>query len=54
MKHALNRLWAARSPRERGLVAVVAICLGLVAYAWLLHATTQARLRLLPVVAQLR
>ena len=54
MKHALNRLWAARSPRKRGLVAVVAICLGLVAYAWLLYATTQARLRLLPAVAQLR
>jgi type II secretory pathway component PulM len=54
MKHALSRLWAARSPREHRLIAVTAICLGLALYAWLLQATTQARLRLLPAVAQLR
>lgn len=54
MRHVLSRLWAARSRPERRLIAVAAICLGLALYAWLLQATTQARLRLLPAVDQLR
>lgn len=54
MRHTSSQLWASRSPQERWLIAVVALCLGLVLYAWLLQATTQARRRLLPAVAQLR
>lgn len=54
MRRAGSRLWAARSRQERRLITVVALCLGLVLYAWLLQTATRARLRLLPAVAQLR
>ncbi len=54
MKDAWNRWWASRSSQERQVIAVVALGLGIVLYAWLLQATTQARQQLLPAVAQLR
>ena len=54
MKHALAPWWAARSPQERWLIAAASLFLGLLLYVWLLQATTHARQRLLPAVAQLR
>ena len=54
MKDAWNRLWASRSLQERRVIAAVAIVFAIALYVWLLQATTQARQRLLPAVAQLR
>lgn len=46
--------WRARSTTERRLLVVVAACVGLVLYAWLLRNTMRARARLVPAVAQLQ
>ncbi len=54
MKRALSQWWASRSPQEHWLIAVVALCLGLALYAWLLQATTHARRRLVPAVTELQ
>ncbi len=53
MKHALHQWWTSRSPQERRVIVVASFCLGLVLYVWLLQATTHARQRLLPAVAEL-
>lgn len=54
MTPVLPGWWQARSAAERRVLVVVAVCLALVLYAWLLRTTTQARQRLVPAVAQLR
>ena len=54
MRPALHQWWLSRPSVERRVLVVLAVCLGLALYAWLLRATTQARQRLLPAVAQLR
>lgn len=54
MRHAFNQWWVSRSPQERLVIVVAALCLGLALYVWLLQATTHARQRLLPAVSQLR
>lgn len=54
MRHAFNQWWLSRSPQERSVIVVAALCIGLALYIWLLQATTHARQRLLPAVAQLR
>lgn len=54
MKHTLSQWWASRSQQERWIIAAASLCLALVLYIWLLQATTRARQRLLPAVAELR
>ncbi|HEY9512384.1 MAG TPA: type II secretion system protein GspM [Rhodanobacter sp.] len=54
MKHVLGQWWMSRSPQERWVIAAASLCLGLALYAWMLQATTHARQRLLPAVAELR
>jgi type II secretory pathway component PulM len=54
VKHALRQRWASRSAQERRVIVVVAFVIAVVLYLWLLQATTQARRRLLPAVAELR
>lgn len=54
MASALARSWASRSRQERRGIAVLAGCVGIVLYAWLLQSTVHARQRLIPAVAQAR
>lgn len=54
MRPTLRQWWASRAPQERRVIAVAALGLGLVLYAWLLQATVQARRQLVPAVDQLR
>ena len=54
MKAALRRLWQARAPRERMVIAVLAAVLGVALYLWLLHSADRARGQLRASVATLR
>jgi type II secretory pathway component PulM len=54
MASALARSWASRSRQERRGIAVLAGCVGIVLYAWLLQSTVHTRQRLMPAVAQLQ
>lgn len=54
MKAALLRLWQARAPRERMVIAVLAAVLGVALYLWLLHSADRARGQLRASVATLR
>ena len=54
MKQIVNLWWTSRSPQERRVLVVAALCLALVLYAWFLRTMTQARQRLLPAVTQLQ
>lgn len=54
MKAFLRLLWAARAPRERAVIAVLAALLAAASYLWLLHAADRGRARLGASVAGLR
>jgi general secretion pathway protein M len=54
MKPALRSAWMARSPRERLVIAVLAVVLGAASYLALLYAADRARARLGTSVAMLR
>ena len=54
MKAGLLRVWAARAPRERLVIAALAAILGAASYLWLLHSADRARARLGTSVAALR
>ena len=54
MKNALGQWWTVRTARQRRLIGLLGMALGLMLYAWLVGTATQARERLLPSVAQLR
>jgi len=54
VKAALLRLWQARAPRERMVIAVLAAVLGVALYLWLLHSADRARAQLRASVATLR
>ena len=54
MSPVLQRVWTSRSPRERTIIAVLSVLLGISLYAWLLHSAGQARAQLHTSVATLR
>ena len=54
MKAALRRVWEARAPRERMVIAVLAAVLGVASYLLLVHAADLARGQLGASVAALR
>jgi len=54
MKAALQKLWGARAPRERMVIATLAAVLGAASYIWLLHSAERGRARLGTSVAALR
>lgn len=54
MKARTHRAWQSRTPRERIVVTVLAVMLGVGAYVWLLQSGGQARARLQVSVASLR
>jgi general secretion pathway protein M len=51
---ALRRAWESRSPRERVIIATLAVLLGLALYAWLMQAAGRARAQLHMNVTALR
>jgi len=51
---ALARLWAARDPRERRVIAALAVVLGVACYALGVHSAERARAQLRASVATLR
>ncbi len=50
----MRKAWHARAPRERAVIAVLAVLLGIALYAWLLHSATRARAQLRMSVAMLQ
>jgi general secretion pathway protein M len=54
MNSFLRKAWAARAPRERVVIAVLASVLAAASYLWLLHAADRARGQLGASVAGLR
>jgi general secretion pathway protein M len=54
MKAALARLWEARAPRERRVIALAAAVLGVAAYLLLVHSAGQGRAHLGTGLAALR
>lgn len=54
MRAQLRKAWESRAPRERTIIAVLAIVLGVVLYVWLVQAAGQARMQLSASVMTLR
>lgn len=54
MKAALRKLWRSRAPRERMVIAVLAVVVAAAAYVWLLQSAGQGRAKLTASVAALR
>lgn len=54
MRTRLREAWESRAPRERVIVAVLALTLGAALYGWLVHSGGQAHVRLQASVATLR
>lgn len=54
MNATLHGAWQSRSPRQRAIIAVLAVLLGIALYAWLVLSAGQARARLSANVAALR
>jgi len=54
MNSALDGAWRSRSPRERAVVAVLAVVLGVALYGWLLQSAGPARTRLQTSVTALQ
>lgn len=54
MRSALHEAWKSRSPRERAIIAALAVLLGVVLYAWLVQSAGRARVQLHMSVAALR
>jgi general secretion pathway protein M len=54
MRARLRRLWESRAPRERMVVAVLTVALGVVLYLWLVQSAERARGQLRTNVTTLR
>lgn len=54
MTSALRKLWQSRAPRERVVLALLAVVLAAASYVWLLRSTDRARGQLRASVATLR
>lgn len=54
MRTRLREAWASRAPRERFVVAILALMIGAVSYGWLAYSGGQAQQRLQASVATLR
>ncbi len=54
MRSQLRKSWQARAPRERAIIAALAVMLGAVLYVWLVQSAVQARAQLGASVATLR
>ena len=54
MKAKLRTLWHSRAPRERVVIAVLAVLAGVASYAWLVQAADRAHTRLRASVPALR
>jgi general secretion pathway protein M len=54
MRAQLRKSWESRSPRERTIIAVLAVILGTVLYVWMVQSAWQARVQLRSGVATLR
>ena len=54
MRAKLSTLWQSRAPRERAVIAALAILVGIAAYVWLLQAAGTAHSRLRASVPALR
>lgn len=54
MRAQLRKTWQARAPRERAIIAALAVMLGAVLYVWLVQSAGQARAQLGASVATLR
>ena len=54
MKAQMRKAWQARAPRERAIIAVLGVLLGVALYAWLLQSATRARAQLRTSVAMLQ
>ena len=54
MRDRLRRLWESRAPRERAVVATLAVIFGAALYVWLVHSADRARVQLRTTVTTLR
>jgi len=54
MRAQLRKAWESRAPRERAIIAALAVMLGVVLYIWLVHSAGQARVHLRTGVMTLR
>ena len=54
MRAQLRKTWQARAPRERAIIAALAVMLGVALYMWLVQSAGQARTQLGASVATLR
>lgn len=54
MSTKLRRLWESRAPRERVVIAVLAVLAGAASYGWLVHSADRAHTRLRASVPALR
>ena len=54
MNAALRRAWESRSPRERAVIAALAVLLGVALYVWLVQSAGRARAQLHTSVTTLR
>jgi len=54
MRARLRKLWSSRAPRERLVIAVLAVAVGVALYVALVQSATRARQRLVPAVTSMR
>ena len=54
MRAQLRNAWESRAPRERAIIAALAVMLGAALYVWLVQAAGQARVQLRTSVTTLR
>jgi len=54
MRAQLRKAWESRAPRERAIIAALAVMLGAVLYVWLVQSAGQARMQLRTGVTTLR
>jgi general secretion pathway protein M len=54
MRAQLRKAWEARSPRERAVIQVLALLLGIALYGWLVQSAVRARVQLRTSVAVLQ
>jgi general secretion pathway protein M len=54
MRAQLRKAWESRAPRERAIIAVLAVMLGAALYVWLVQSAGQARAQLRTGVTTLR
>ena len=54
MRTRLRALWQSRAPRERAIIAALAVMLGVALYLWLVQSAGQARVKLQTSVTSLR